>query len=85
MLSKSKGQVLRIASVLHMLFHIGSEEPVSDEVSNDAITAAVNFVKIAGRVQVLDRIGGYYYAACYVVLQVSTLPTLLGGGLWKKK
>ncbi len=42
--------MLRIASVLHMLFHIGSEEPVSDEVSNDAITAAVNFVKIAGRV-----------------------------------
>ena len=40
--------MLRIASVLHLLFNINSEGPLSDEISEEALTAAVNFIKIAG-------------------------------------
>ena len=47
MLSKSRGQVLRVASVLHLLFSIDSEDTLSGVVSEEAIIAAVNFVKVA--------------------------------------
>ena len=42
MLSKSRGHVLRIATILHMLFSIDSENPLSSEVSEMAVKAAVN-------------------------------------------
>ena len=51
MLSKSRGQVLRVATVFHLLFNIDSEESLSDMVSDEAIKAAVNFVKVAGNDQ----------------------------------
>ena len=52
MLSKSKGQVLRVAAVLHVLFHDipeGGTLPTSlsdipPVISNSAIIAAMNFV-----------------------------------------
>lgn len=47
MLSKSRGQVLRLATVLHMLFSLDKTEDLSEEVSEEAIKAAVNFVKLA--------------------------------------
>ena len=47
MLSKSRGHVLRIATILHMLFSIDSENPLCSEVSEIAVKAAVNFVQIA--------------------------------------
>lgn len=48
MLSKSRGQVLRLATVLHMLFNIDTPEvDLSLEVSEQALKAAVNFIKVA--------------------------------------
>ena len=48
MLSKSCGQVLRISTIFHMLFSIENEqEPLSSEVSEVAVKAAVNFVQTA--------------------------------------
>ena len=48
MLSKSRGQVLRIATILHMLFSIDNpDEPLNSEVSEMAVKAAVNFVQTA--------------------------------------
>lgn len=49
MLSKSRGQVLRIATIFHVLFSIENEEDVTydSEVSEVAVKAAVNFVQTA--------------------------------------
>ena len=50
LLSKSRGQVLRLATVLHMLFSINSaEQPLPDEISEAAIKAAVNVVRTASQ------------------------------------
>ena len=46
MLSKSKGQVLRVAACLHALFHLGREEGISSVISEEALTAAINFVGV---------------------------------------
>jgi len=44
-LSKSRGQVLRVAAVLHTLFSIENEDKnVPNEVSDVALKAAVDFV-----------------------------------------
>lgn len=45
MLSKSRGQVLRIATIFHVLFSIDTQEDPECEVSEDAVKAAVNFVR----------------------------------------
>lgn len=45
MLSKSTGQILRVAVALHVLFTPGSEELV-DELSSAAVVAAIDFVEI---------------------------------------
>ena len=44
MLSKSKGQILRGATALHVLFHVGSFDSISDQITEEAIAASVNFV-----------------------------------------
>ena len=44
MLSKSKGQSLRVATALHVLFHVGSFDSISDQITEEAIAASVNFV-----------------------------------------
>ena len=44
MLSKSKGQILRVARALHILFHVGSPDTVNSELSEDAVSAAIDFV-----------------------------------------
>ena len=48
MLSKSKGQVLRIAAVLHVLFRdsVEEEEVADTYITRNAILAAQNFVDI---------------------------------------
>ena len=54
-MSKSRGQVLRVAAILHVLFGIDDERYTSDaldtsdpdEITNDAIIAAIDFVKTA--------------------------------------
>ena len=46
--SKSRGQVLRAAAVLHTLFSVKNDyKEVNDEVSEEEINAAVNFVHTA--------------------------------------
>ena len=47
MLSKSRGQVLHLSAVIHVLFSLGSDEPLDDIVSEDAVKAAINFVHTA--------------------------------------
>ena len=46
MLSKSLGQVYRLATVLHVLFS-PDEEAISDNVTESAVKAAVNVVQTA--------------------------------------
>lgn len=43
MLSKSKGQVLRVAAVMHVLFHM-SMPTIPSEISENAVKAADSFV-----------------------------------------
>ena len=45
MLSKSRGQVLRLAAVFNILFSMGNDE-TTDDISDVAVRAAINFVKI---------------------------------------
>lgn len=47
MLSKSKGQVLRLSTTLHLLFHYNSEGSLPDVISEAAIKAAIDFVKLS--------------------------------------
>lgn len=47
MLSKSRGQVLRVAAVLHLLFHLNEDTPLPDNVTEEAVIAATNLVKVA--------------------------------------
>ncbi len=64
MLSKSRGQVLRLSPVLHLLFNYNKEGEIPDVISEAAIKAAINFVKvtceqtamIAGRESVAETI-----------------------------
>lgn len=67
MLSKSKGQILRVLAAFHCLFNINghSETPeLKDEISEEAVTAAINFVELccqqtafmAGHGNILDEI-----------------------------
>ena len=50
LLSKSRGQLLRLATVLHMLFSIdNTEQPLAEEMSDEAVKAAVNFIRIASQ------------------------------------
>ena len=46
MLSKSKGQILRVAAVLHVLFHRDTPLNIPENVSEEAVKAAVNFVDL---------------------------------------
>jgi len=49
MLSKSKGQILRVAAALHILFTMCVDESHTEdctEISNEAIVAAINFVDV---------------------------------------
>ena len=47
MLSKSKGQVLHLSTVLHLLFHYKKEDQLLDVVSETAINAAIDFVQVS--------------------------------------
>ena len=46
MLSKSRGQVLRIAAIQHVLFTLDSDELCGNTVTDAAIKAAINFVQV---------------------------------------
>ena len=49
MLSKSRGQVLRVAATLHVLFHLETPLEIPPEISNEALVAAVNFVEMCNQ------------------------------------
>jgi hypothetical protein len=46
MLSKSKGQILRVAAVLHVLFHIQDCDQIPLAISEGALKAAEDFVSV---------------------------------------
>jgi hypothetical protein len=46
MLSKSKGQILRVSAVLHVLFHIDTPLSIPQAISEDAVKAADSFVDL---------------------------------------
>ena len=64
MLSKSKGQILRVAATLHVMFHINTPLTIPDVISNEAVKAAIDLVDVciqhaaflAGRGDVNDRV-----------------------------
>lgn len=64
MLSKSKGQILRLSACLHVLFHTRTPAVIPDVISADAIKAAIDIVDVciqhaaflAGRGDVNDTI-----------------------------
>lgn len=45
-LSKAKGQTLRVAVCLHILFNIESPNTIPAEISKDALKAAINFTDV---------------------------------------
>ena len=67
MLSKSKGQILRVAATFHVLFTLKgpAELEISSEISEGAIAAAIKFVQLccqqtahmAGRGNIKEEIG----------------------------
>lgn len=46
MLSKSKGQILRVAATLHVLFNIETPLDIPSEITTAAIKAAINCVDV---------------------------------------
>jgi hypothetical protein len=46
MLSKAKGQILRMAATLQVLFNINEPKDVPSVIAEDAIKAAINIVEI---------------------------------------
>ena len=64
MLSKSKGQVLRVAAAFHVLFSMGTKEGILESISEEAVVAAIDFVGlclqqaafIAGRGEIAEEI-----------------------------
>ena len=49
MLSKSKGQMLRLAATLHVLFHMDTPQTIPQEISSEALTSARNFVDVCNQ------------------------------------
>ena len=44
MLSKAKGQILRVAASMHILFHLEKEDEICDVIIDEAIKAAINYI-----------------------------------------
>ena len=49
MLSKSRGQILRVAAVLHVLFHLDTPLIIPEAISDQALLAAQNFVELCNQ------------------------------------
>ena len=48
-LSKSRGQILRVAAVLHVLFHLDTPLNIPEAISDQALLAAQNFVELCNQ------------------------------------
>ena len=46
MLSKSQGQILRVAATMHVLFHLDTPLTIPSTISEDALKAAQSFVEL---------------------------------------
>ena len=68
MLSKSKGQILRVAAVLQVLFHVDNPHNIPAKVGEDVMKAAISHVDlciqhaayITGRGRVQDEVESVY-------------------------
>lgn len=47
MLSKSRGYLLHVSVVLHVLFNLQREDELPEIISNEAIMAAMDFVNVS--------------------------------------
>lgn len=45
-ISKAKGLVLRVAGVMHVLFHLGSAGSIPNEITEEAMRAAKDYVEV---------------------------------------
>ena len=65
-LSKAKGQLLRVATCLHVLFKIETPDKIDQAIGEEALSAAIDFVDICcehafmitGRRNILQRVDG---------------------------
>jgi len=46
MLSKSRGQILRVSATFHVLFHLEIPQPISHAISNEVLEAALDFIEV---------------------------------------
>ena len=46
MLSKPRGQILRVAATFHVLFTLNTKIEISSEISKEAIAASIKFVQL---------------------------------------
>ena len=46
MLSKSRGQILRVAATMHVLFHLDTPLTIPSTISEDALKTAQSFVEL---------------------------------------
>lgn len=49
MLSKSRGQILRVAATLHVLFHFETPQAIPDTICDAALMAALDFVEVCNQ------------------------------------
>ena len=47
MLSKSRGQVLRMAAVIHTMAFLEEPQDIPEEITENSIKAAINIVKLS--------------------------------------
>ena len=45
-MGKSKAQMMRVAAVLHVLFHLGCGDDIAAELTDTSIKAAINLVDV---------------------------------------
>ena len=46
LLSKSRGQILCIAAVLHVLFHLDTQHNIPTEIADKVVQVAIDFVEL---------------------------------------
>ena len=83
MLSKVKGQILRLAATMHILFHLEKEEELSEGIIEDAVLAAINYMLaciqhtayMTGRSTVVEEAGRFNITSSKYDLQVRNVIT----------
>ena len=60
MLSRSRGQILRVAAVMHILFHMDTPTSILNEINEIAVRAADCFVDLCMQQAAYLGVGGIY-------------------------